>query len=165
MKTKSLTDVIIRQIKPTNKMRKITDGAGLYLEVAPTGGKLWRYAYRFNGKQKLLALGKYPDVSLQEARKRHIAARERLAQGIDPSVARKVEKQVGAQRAANTFEVVSREWLEVWKNGKAKTTVEHMQSRLRNDILPWLGDRPVASITTPEILATGRNPTLDTGYR
>ena len=94
MKANRLTDIKIRQHKLAEKLRKITDGAGLYLEIAPTGGKLWIYVYRFGGKQKLLALGKYPDVSLQEARKRHAEARERLAQGIDPSVARKVEKQL-----------------------------------------------------------------------
>jgi hypothetical protein len=78
MKANRLTDIVIRQLKAADKLRKVSDGAGLYLEIAQTGGKLWRYAYRFDGKQKLLALGKYPDVSLQEARKRHAEARERL---------------------------------------------------------------------------------------
>jgi hypothetical protein len=114
MNANKLTDVMIRKLKPTDKKRKFSDGGGLFLVVAPSGGKLWRYAYRFGGKQKLLAFGKYPDVSLQEARKRHTEARERLAHGIDPSVARKVEKQLGAERAANTFEFVAKEWLAVW---------------------------------------------------
>ena len=125
MKANRLTDIVVRQLKAADKLRKVSDGTGLYLEIAQTGGKLWRYAYRFGGKQKLLALGKYPDVSLQEARKRHAEARERLAQGIDPSVARKVEKQVSAERAANTSEFVAREWLTVWSKDKVKTTVDH----------------------------------------
>ena len=156
MKAHSLTDVTIRKLKPADKMRKVTDGAGLYLEVTQTGGKLWRYAYRFDGKQKLLALGKYPDVSLQEARKRHSEARERLAQGIDPSVARKVEKRLSAERTVNTFESVAREWLEIWSRDKVKTTVDHTRARLNNDILPLLGNMPVAVITTPDILAALR---------
>jgi len=169
MKANRLTDMVIRQLKPAGKMRKVSDGAGLYLEIATTGGKLWRYAYRFNGKQKLLALGKYPDVSLQEARKRHSEARERLAQGIDPSTARKVEKQVSAERAANTFEFVAREWLAVWSKDKVKTTIDHTQARLRNDILPILGGKPIASITTPDILAALRRiedrGAIDTAHR
>ena len=77
-----LTDRRIREAKPDEKKtRKLTDGGGLYIEIAPTGGKLWRYKYRFTGKEKLLALGKYPDISLQEARKRHQEARTQLAQG------------------------------------------------------------------------------------
>ena len=141
----------------------------MYLEVAPTGGKLWRYAYRFGGKQKLLALGKYPDVSLQEARKRHTEARERLAHGIDPSVTRKIEKQLGAERAANTFEFVAREWLAVWSKDKVKTTIDHTQARLRNDILPVLGGKPISSITTPDVLTALRRiegrGAIDTTHR
>jgi len=116
-----------------------------------------------------LALGKYPDVSLQEARKRHAEARERLAQGIDPSVARKVEKQLGADRAANTFEFVAREWLAVWSKDKVKTTIDHTQARLRNDILPVLGGKPIASITTPDVLTALRRiegrGAIDTAHR
>ena len=156
MKINKLNDVKIRRFKPGDKTRKISDGGGLYLEIATTGGKLWRYAYQFQGKQKLLALGKYPDVSLQDARKRHSEARERLAQGIDPSAARKAEKQVYAHRAANTFEVVACEWLNVWSKDKVKTTVAHTTARLRNDILPLLGNKPIASITTPDILSALR---------
>jgi hypothetical protein len=156
MKTCKLTDVMVRKLKPTDKTCKISDGGGLFLEVAPTGGKLWRFGYRFEHKQKLLALGKYPDVSLQEARRRHGEAREQLARGIDPSAARKAEKQVGAERASNTFEVVAKEWLNVWGRATVNTTVEHAEARLRNDILPLLGGKPIASITTPDILAALR---------
>ena len=152
----TLTEIAIKNAKPGNKRRTIFDGGGLFIVVEPTGGKLWRFQYRFDGKRKLLALGKYPDVSLQEARKRHSEARERLAQGIDPSVARKVEKQIGAERAANTFEFVAREWLTVWSKDKVKTTIDHTHARFRNDILPTLGGKPIASITTPDVLTALR---------
>ena len=76
-----LSELNVRKAKPGDKTRKLSDGSGLYVEVSPAGGKLWRYTYRFNGKQKLLALGKYPDVSLQEARERHQEARRQLANG------------------------------------------------------------------------------------
>ena len=106
---------------------------------------------------------------MQEARKRHTEARERLAQGIDPSVARKVEKQVGAERAANTFEFVAREWLTVWSKDKVRTTIDHTQARLRNDILPVLGNKPIASITTPDVLTALRRienrGAIDTAHR
>ncbi|MDR0842159.1 MAG: integrase arm-type DNA-binding domain-containing protein, partial [Acidobacteriota bacterium] len=152
----TLTDMAIRKAKPTGKAYKIFDGKGLYIAIEPTGGKLWRFKYQFSGKEKLLALGKYPEISLQEARKRHIEARERLAHGIDPSAARKAEKQAGAQRAANSFEVVAREWLSVWRRDKVKTTADHAEARLRNDILPLLGSKPIAAITTPDVLAALR---------
>ena len=87
-----LTDINIKKTKPREKAYKLFDGGGLFLQVEPSGGKLWRYKYRFDGKYKLLALGKYPDVSLQEARKRHNGAREQLAQGIDPSAVKKAQK-------------------------------------------------------------------------
>ena len=102
-----LTDINIKKAKPEEKTRKLFDGGGLYIEIVSSGGKLWRYKYRFDGKYKLLALGKYPDVPLQEARKRHIEAREQLAQGIDPSALKKAQKAAGAERAANSFEVIA----------------------------------------------------------
>ena len=106
---------------------------------------------------------------MQEARKRHAEARERLAQGIDPSVTRKIEKQLGAERAANTFEFVAREWLAVWSKDKVKTTIDHTQARLRNDILPVLGGKPIASITTPDVLTALRRiegrGAIDTTHR
>ena len=163
MKTNRLTDVAIRRFKPAGKPRKISDGSGLYLEVAPTGGKLWRYAYRFCGKQKLLALGKYPDVSLQEARKRHGEARGYLAQGIDPALLRKVEKQAGTERAANSFEVVARQWFDWWKSDKTEHTRGNVMTRLQKDILPWIGKEPVTSITPPMALSVLRR-IVNRGY-
>ena len=104
-----LTDAKLRALKPTGKTQKISDGGGLYIHLSPAGGKLWRFFYRFGGKQKTLALGKYPDVSLVEARKRRDEARELLGQGIDPGEKKKEGKAaaVAAEFAkAMTYEVV-----------------------------------------------------------
>ena len=127
-----LTDINIKKAKPEEKTRKLFDGGGLYIEIVSSGGKLWRYKYRFDGKYKLLALGKYPDVPLQEARKRHIEAREQLAQGIDPSALKKAQKAAGAEWAANSFEVIAREWFTRWKENKADGTVKRTLSALEN---------------------------------
>ncbi len=106
----SLTDTAVRNAKPIGKTKRIFDGGGLYLEVAPTGGKWWRLKYRFGGKEKRLSLGVYLDVPLKDARERRDEARKLLANEIDPSENRKAKKATNADRAANSFEVVAREW-------------------------------------------------------
>ena len=148
-----LTDLNIKKTKPGEKTRKLFDGGGLYLEIVPTGGKLWRYQYRIDGKQKLLALGKYPDVSLQEARRRHREAREQLTQGSDPSAIKKAQKAAGRERAANSFEVVAREWFEIWKTDKEAKYNGKTMLLLEKDVFPWLGARPISEINAPEVLA------------
>ena len=105
-----LTDLAIRKIKPTDKPVRVTDGGGLYLEVAPTGSKLWRWKYRFGGKEKRLGLGIYPDTGLREARKRRDDARKQLAAGIDPSAERQAVKAARTASSAGSFEAVAREW-------------------------------------------------------
>ena len=147
-----LTDINIKKAKPGDKARKLFDGGGLYIQIEPTGGKLWRFKYRFDGKEKRLALGKYPDVILQEARKRHQEAREQLAQGIDPSEAKKAVKTAKGERAANSFEVVAREWLETWKKDKTADHSKRALTRLEKDVFPWMGGRPVSEIKAPEVL-------------
>ncbi|MEW6315898.1 MAG: integrase arm-type DNA-binding domain-containing protein [Pseudomonadota bacterium] len=147
-----LTDTAIRNAKPTDKPVKLTDGAGLYLLVTPKGGRLWRYDYRHMGKRKTLALGAYPDVSLKEARRKHTEAREQLAQGIDPGEHRKAAKQAGQERAANSFEVVAREWLAKYAPTWSPRHVDNMTKRLERDIFPWLGSKPIADIKAPELL-------------
>ena len=104
----SLTDTAIRNAKPGEKARKMFDGGGLYLEVAPAGGKWWRLKYRFEGKEKRLSLGTYPDVSLKLARERRDEARKLLANHIDPSAQRKAEKAAIGDK--ESFEAVAREW-------------------------------------------------------
>ena len=151
-----LTDVAVKKAKPGDKRRTIFDGGGLCIQIEPAGGKLWRYQYRFEGKRKLLALGKYPDVSLAEARKRHAAAREQLAQGIDPSVAKQAKKAAGKERSANSFEVIAREWFELWKADKEEKYPRRTMLLLEKDVFPWLGAHPIAEISAPEVLATLR---------
>ncbi|WP_306590613.1 integrase arm-type DNA-binding domain-containing protein [Geothrix sp. 21YS21S-4] len=164
-----LTDVKIRQAKPGPKPIKLSDERGLYLEVAPGGGKWWRLKYRFEGKEKRLSLGIYPDVGLKEARERRDEARKLLADGVDPSLHRKAIRQAREDEAENTFEVVAREWHA--KN--AHTWVaEHRDGLLRRldrDIFPWIGKRPVGDITAPELLAVIRRiearGALETAHR
>ena len=105
-----LTDTTIRNAKPADKTRRMFDGGGLYLEVAPRGGKWWRLKFRFQGKEKRISLGVYPDVSLKKARDRRDAARKLLADGVNPSDNRKAQKETQLEKAANSFEVVAREW-------------------------------------------------------
>ena len=151
-----LTDINIKKAKPGEKARKLFDGGGLYIQIEPTGGKLWRYKYRFEGKEKTLYLGKYPDISLAEARERHQEARKQLTQGIDPSAAKKAVKAAGVERAANSFEVVAREWFERWKESKAAGTIKKTLSLLEKYILPYIGNRPISDIKTPDVLAVLR---------
>lgn len=105
-----LTDAALRKTKPTDKVQRLFDGGGLYLEISRSGGKLWRQKYRFGGKEKRLAHGIYPDVSLAEARERRDAARKLLAADIDPAEHRKATKAASEERATNSFEAVAREW-------------------------------------------------------
>lgn len=105
-----LTDTAIRNAKPSDKTAKLFDSGGLYLEVTPAGGKWWRLKYRFEQKEKRVSLGVYPEVTLKEARDRRDVARRQLTDGIDPGANRKAVKATKTDRAANSFEVVAREW-------------------------------------------------------
>jgi hypothetical protein len=107
----ALTDTAIRNTKPRDKAVKLTDGAGMYLLVRPTGSRLWRLDYRFQGKRKTLALGVYPSITLADARERRETARRALATGQDPGVLRKLEKRTAQLAAAYTFDAVGREWV------------------------------------------------------
>ena len=105
-----MTDTKAKNAKPREKTYKLGAGKGMYLEVTPKGGKYWRYKYRFGGKEKRLALGVYPDASFKKAGRRHDEARKLLEDGIDPSEVRRAQKLALADSAANSFEVVAREW-------------------------------------------------------
>ena len=149
-----LTDTAIRKAKPADKPQRFFDGGGLYLEVSPAGGKLWRLKYRFNGKEKRLSLGTYPDTGLADARGKRDEARKLLAAGIDPGEHRKAEKAAGEERAASSFEVVAREWLarQTWVDGY-RVKVE---ARMAGDVFPYIGARPVAELSAPEFLRVAR---------
>ncbi|MBR8283912.1 tyrosine-type recombinase/integrase [Burkholderia vietnamiensis] len=151
--TAPLTDAAIKNAKPREKSYRLRDGGGLYLEVMPIGSKLWRWKYYFDGKEKRLSFGKYPDVGLKDARARRDDARKLKAAGIDPGEHRKTVKAARLERAANTFEAVAREWFERMMSDKAASHKDKVIARLENDLFPWLGERPIAEITGPEVLA------------
>jgi integrase len=152
----SLSDPKVRNAKPRTKLYKIADGEGLFLVVMPTGSKYWRMRYYFAGKEKLLALGVYPDVSLADARERRADARKSLADGNDPGEVKKEAKRIAILKSANSFEAVAREWIEKRKHEWAATSNATALARLEQHILPKLGDRPVAEINPPEVLAMAR---------
>lgn len=147
-----LTDTTVRNAKPGVKPVKISDERGLHLMVTPSGGKLWRFRYAFSGKEKLLSLGAYPDVSLAGARDRRDQARKQLANGIDPSEQRKAAKATRAGLAANTFEVIGREWYAKAMADKAETTKQKLLRRLEVDVFPWIGARPVADLLPADLV-------------
>jgi hypothetical protein len=148
----ALSDVKIKGAKKPDKAYKLSDSGGLYILIETTGGKLWRFDYRFEGKRKTLALGRYPDISLQEARDRHQEARNKLANGIDPAAFKKAQKAAGKERIANSFEAIAHEWIERWKTDKVENHYTKTLSLLRKDIFPYIGGRPVAGITAPDVL-------------
>ena len=147
-----LSDTACRNAKPSARPQKQSDGGGLFLLISPSGGKLWRFSYRFGGKQKTLALGVYPAIGLSEARRLRDAAREELAKGIDPAFTKKEAKRAAKIAEANTFEQIAREWHENRKGKWIPNTASYVLRRLETDIFPSLRDRPIAEIEAPELL-------------
>ena len=151
-----LTDTAIRRAKPGEKPMKLFDGKGLFLLVNKTGSKLWRLKYRFEGKEKLLALGAHPEVRLAEARSQRDEARALLAEGIDPGEARKAEKQARERAAANSFEAVAREWHEKREHTLAKKHAVDIVRRLETNLFPDLGRKAINAVEAPDLLAAVR---------
>lgn len=151
-----LTDTAVRNAKPQEKSYRLTDGEGMYLEVSSAGGKLWRLKYRFEGKEKRLSFGAYPEVSIKDARAKREQARKLLADGIDPGEHKKAQKLAGLEKVANSFEVVAREWLESRKSVWSPSHAIRIVRRLERDIFPWLGKKAIADIKAPELLQTIR---------
>jgi integrase len=164
-----LTDTAVRTAKPIDKPIKMFDERGLFLIVTPAGGKWWRLRYKFDGKEKLLSLGTYPDTSLKDARERRDEARKLLANDIDPGENRKVQKAARVERAENSFEVIAREWFAKYRDTWAPSHSDKIITRLENDVFPWIGGKPVAEITAPVVLDVLRRiegrGTLDTAHR
>jgi integrase len=150
----ALNDIAIRQAKPQSKPYKLFDGGGLYIEIMPTGGKLWRYKYRIGGKEKRLALGAYPEIGLKDARERHLQARRLVADGIDPSQQRKAAKLEQARIETNTFKHWAGKWHMHWKAGKSPRHAGYVERRLEADVYPILGNMPIQSINAPDIVRT-----------
>ncbi|WAW10406.1 integrase arm-type DNA-binding domain-containing protein [Oxalobacter vibrioformis] len=153
---KPLSPLQIKNAKPKEKPYKLFDGSGLYMEVTPIGSKLWRMKIRIDNRERLLSFGKYPDVSLEQARARRDEARKQKAAGIDPGEAKKRQKREKAEKAANTFEKIAREWhsnrLETWQPNTARDILQ----RLEKDIFPEIGNLPVSSITHKQLIDTLR---------
>jgi integrase len=164
-----LTDTIARNAKPAAKTVRMFDRDGLYLEVSPRGGKWWRLKYRYAGKEKRVSLGVYPEVNLKKARARTIDARQLLDAGVDPSENRRAAKAAQVQGAANSFEVVAREWIDRQMKSWVRGHGERILTRFERDIFPWIGARPIADLTAPELLTTVRRiekrGALETAHR
>jgi integrase len=151
-----LTDVQVRKAEGRNKGYRLSDDGGyrgLYLWVAPSGGKSWRWKYRFKGKEVLMTFGPYPEISLKEARDQHLDGRRKLLDGISPAE----EKRNGIKKKAgpvvNPFKVVAEAWLEKWTAGKDEKHAANTERRLRDDILTRLGEREIDEIQPPDVVA------------
>lgn len=150
----ALTDTAVRNAKPAEKAFKLADGKGLFIHVMPGGARYWRLKYRIGGKEKLLALGVYPEVSLKEARARRDEARALLGQGIDPNDYKKAAKRTEA--GEDSFEHIAREWHARHMANKSESHATKTLERLQKDVFPWIGSRPAREITAPELLAVLR---------
>lgn len=164
-----LTERAIRNAKPANKTRRLFDNGGLYLEVSPSGSKWWRLKYRYNGKEKRLALGVFPRVTIKEARAARDDARRMLDKGNDPGVVRKAEKIKRSALDSESFEGLAREWYAKFSPGWAPSHASKILRRLELDVFPWLGSRPICQITALELLTAARRiearGALETAHR
>ena len=152
-----LTDVAVRNLKPKSRPYKLADGGGMYLLVRPDGGRCWRLDYRFNSKRKTLAFGVYPEVTLAVAREKRERARKLLDGGIDPGFQRKLDKLAAATRSGNTFQILAEELLEkMTRENRAPATLKKTQWLLEF-AYPHIGARPIAEITSFELLAVLRS--------
>ena len=149
-----LTDTRLRALKPKDKPYKVTDERGLYVEVTPTGGKLWRFRYRIGGAQKKLCIGSYPDISLKQARDEAYEARRAVASGGDPAFEKRKRKIRAEFLSAQTFEAVAREYIEqmMVQNGRADGTIVKANYFL-DKLAPAIGNRPIHEIEPFEVLA------------
>jgi hypothetical protein len=143
-----LTETQIRGLKAREKPYKVADGRGLFVLVTVHGGRCWRFLYRFNGKQKVMSLGTYPDVSIEQARRRLQDMRTRVSEGVDPMAER---KKVGL-----TFETVARQWFDHWKEGRHERHAHYVMKRLEADVFPEIGARPIAEIPASAFRDTAR---------
>jgi integrase len=147
-----LSDPAVRNAKPRAKIYRLKDGDGLFLQVEPNDGKYWRLRYFFAGKEKMLALGKYPEISLSDARDKRLAARKLIANGVDPGAKKKEDKRLAVFAAGNTFEAVAKDWHDTNKSKWTPDHAERLWRRLELYAFPEIGDRPISSIKTPDLI-------------
>ncbi len=165
----SLNDTQLRNLKPSGKIEKYSDGGGLYLHLSAAGGKLWRLAYRFDGKQKTMSFGAYPTVSLKDAREKRDECKSLLAKGIDPSLHKKATKAACIAETACAYEIIAREWHAKHAPNWTESNAERVLARQEKDVFPFIGKRPIAQISAPELLTVLRKVetrgALDTAHR
>lgn len=151
-----LNTLDIKNAKPADRPYKKADGQGLTLLVQPDGGRFWRFRYRHAGKEQMLSFGQWPDVSLAEARQLREEARAKLRAGINPGAFRKQARAQAMVSAGNTFRAVAEEWLEMHRADWRVSHMTRVESQLKNDILPAIGERPIADISPAEVLAIAK---------
>lgn len=147
-----LTATAVKQSKPGDKDRKLSDGKGLYLLVKASGRKYWRLGYRFHGKQKTLALGVFPEVSLADARSLCNDARKLAQSGADPSDVRRLEKHMGIEAESNSFTLIAAEWFKIKMADKSQSHQDRVWRSLEKNLFPTIGNQPIAQITPPTLL-------------
>jgi integrase len=164
-----LTELAIKKAKPTDKLGRMSDGGGMYLLIHTNGGKYWRMDYRLAGKRKTLAIGVYPDIGLADARERREQARKLIANCVDPVGVKHAQAASIVANTENSFEVIAREWFvrhaPNWKENHSSKII----ARLEKDVFPWIGNRPIADIAAPALLAAIRKiearGALETAHR
>ena len=165
----ALTALEVSKSKAADKTQRLADGGNMYLLVQPNGAKYWRMDYRLAGKRKTLAIGVYPDMSLSDAREQREHARKLIANGVDPVVVKQAQKASTIENVENSFEVIAREWFvrhaPNWKENHSSKII----ARLEKDVFPWIGNRPIAEIAAPALLAAIRKiearGALETAHR
>src|ERR1035437_2393631 len=148
----ALTDTEIRRSKPAEKSYKLSDSGGLHLFVTPSGGRLWRWKYRFKGAEKQMSFGPYPALSLADARDRRDAARKRLVNGIDPMAERMAEKTAVKVATEHTFEKIAELWLQHWHGNKSARHAATTRNRLKANVYPVLGATPIAEVEPMDLV-------------
>jgi integrase len=165
----ALTELTIKNLKPKAKAYRMADGGGLTLEISPKGSKLWRWRYYFQGKEQMLALGKYPALTLAEARKKRDEARALVEVGKHPSREKKLQKLRKAYEGSNTFERVARDWLELKQSSMNEKYRTQCLSRMTQHVFPVIGALPITEITIPDVVraveAIGKRGTVETAKR
>lgn len=165
----SLTELSIKKLKPKDKIYLVSDGGGLSLAVSPSGSKLWRLRYYYQGKEQIMALGKYPILTLSEARKKRDEAKLLLDSGKHPAREKKVQKLREAHEGQNTFEKIARLWLEKKKDNLNQKYATQCLARMEQHVFPKIGDLPIANITIPEVVTVvesmGKRGTIETAKR
>ncbi len=152
----SLTDVKCKNAKPKDKTYKLYDANGLYLEIMPKGSKYWRFRYQYSGKEKRLAIGVYPEISLGEAREARDSARKLLREHKDPSLDKQEKRRISRLNSENSFEAIATEWLEHRRDAWTESYADYVQKRLKADIFPAVGSFPINQVTAPQLLAALR---------